>query len=380
MKRQIILAGTFLTFALTQTGISQMNQPPSAVPSCGTEMAMAKMPVELKKLTAAAAAAVQTGELLLYINFNPNGTVVRPGFGNADTLTSSLVDGVRFCPAPLLNQEQKDEIVKLVSDDFSPFNIRVTTDEVEFAAHPRFTKQMCLLSTLPSVIGHPSTTGGVSPFIGVGSRLPGDFAFAFSAAYGNDPRDVAAVISHESAHLLGLGHQHLFADTCSFIYEYHPGFGSGPLAFKPLMGNGIGNGISNWFAQSCPSPTLGPPQIDYDLINSQVVARPDDFPDGPTGGVTDLNSISGVLERPGDVDFVMVNFRNPGPVVITSDNIDLKVSLVNPGGRVMDEFNDPDSTNVIVPSAKGMRYLKIEAASNDNMSAQFMTGTYHVSY
>jgi hypothetical protein len=46
--------------------------------------------------------------------------------------------------------------------------------------------------------------------------------------------------------------------------------------------------------------------------------------------------------------------------------------------RFGDGFNDPDSPNVPVPSLNGMKYLKIEAASNGNMSAQFMTGTYRV--
>ncbi|MGD9560652.1 MAG: hypothetical protein AB7F88_01530 [Pyrinomonadaceae bacterium] len=380
MKSLLILANVMLVAALTQQSAGQFNDPPQSGPTCGTDVAMAKMSNEQKSLMTASAVAAQSDELLLYINFNPNGSVVRSGFGNADTLTTPLVSGQRFCPAPLLDEAQRDEIVRLVSDDYSPFNIRVTTDAAEFAAHPRQTKQMVLITTVASVIGHSSSTGGVSPFSGLGLRLPGDFAFVFSSAYGNDPRSVAAVVSHESGHFLGLGHQHLFTDTCGFLSEYHGGFGSGPLSFNPLMGDGTGEGISNWFAQSCPSPTFGLPQNDYELINSQVVVRPDDFPDEPEGSVVEGTEISGVLEGSGDADLIKINFRNPGPVVITSDNIDLKVSLLNPGGRVMAEFNDPGSTDVTIPFARGMKYLKIEAASNENMSAEFMTGTYHVSY
>ncbi len=44
----------------------------------------------------------------------------------------------------------------------------------------------------------------------------------------------------------------------------------------------------------------------------------------------------------------------------------------------MGEFNDPEDINVTVPKAVGMRYLKVEAASNANMSSQFMTGSYKV--
>jgi hypothetical protein len=279
-----------------------------------------------------------------------------------------------------LTQAQKDEIARLVRDDFSPFNIRVTTDAAEFAAYPRSNKEMCLITTIPQVIGQPSGVAGVSPFIGLGLRLPGDFAFAFSSAIGNTPTDVAAVVSHESSHLLGLGHQHRFGDSCNFLAEYHPGFGSGPLAFDPLMGEAFTDGINNWFAQSCPDPFFGLPQNDYDFINNQVEVRPDDFPDAAGGNTHPAGAFDGILERGGDVDFIRISFKKPGSVTIASDNIDLKVTLLTSGGHVVDEFNDPGSRDVTIPSAGGMRYLKIEAASNDNMSAQFMTGTYRVSF
>ncbi|MGB7068863.1 MAG: hypothetical protein WBD22_05165 [Pyrinomonadaceae bacterium] len=387
MKRLSMIAGTFLLLALTQTVMSQMKGfnhrnpilPKSDRPFCGMEQAMAKMPPELKALMAAEAAAVQENELLLYINFNENGSTVRPGFDSAVNMTSSIITRTSFCPSAQLNQEQKDEIVRLVSDEFSPFNIRITTDASEFYAYPSFRKQMCLITTVPSVIGYPSGVAGVAPFFGMGFRHPGAFAFAFTFQQVN-PNDVAATVSHEVGHLLGLDHQHLFSDTCGYQTEYHPGFGSGPLAFDPLMGAALGDGINNWFAHSCFSRKEGLPQNDYELINSQVVVRPDDFPDEPAGSLVDVNAINGILERAGDADFIKINFMNPGPATITSDNIDLKVSLLSPGGHVLEEFNDQDSTDVFIPSAVGLRYMKIEAASNDNMSAQFMTGRYHISY
>lgn len=380
MKRLVTLAGALLLLAFTQTLWSQTNKETPAGTFCGTDEAMARMPDHLKLMMDSAASASQVNDLLLYINLNPNGSIVRQGFGDADTLTSSIITGTRFCPAPTLSPEQADEIVRLVSDDFSPFNIRVTTDPAEFAAYPRSNKQMCLITTDPSVVGLSPTIAGAAPYRGIGVRLLGEFSFVFSSRLDNDPRQVAAVVSHEVGHLLGLGHQHLFSDSCAFLSEYHGGFGSGPLSFDPLMGLGLSDGINNWFAQSCLSPTEGRSQNDYNLINSQVAVRTDDFPDEPAGSVIGGNTVTGFLERAGDVDFIKINFRNPGPVVITSDNIDLKVTLLNPGGRVLGEFNDPAGTNVLIPSANDKRYLKIEAADNENMSNQFMIGTYRITY
>lgn len=376
MNRSILGSIAFvLAFAFVATA---QNEDTATRPTCGTEQSMAKMPESARQYAIATSAAFRANELLLYLNFN--GGTVRPGFGNADTLTSSIISGVRFCPAPSLTQAQKDEIVRLVRDDFSPFNIRVTTDFAEFQAYPRINKEMCLITTFPSVIGHPSSEGGVSPFASIGLRLPGDLAFVFASPFGNEPVDVAAVVSHESAHLLGLGHQHKFSDTCGLLAEYHPGFGTGPISFDPLMGEATGVGINNWFAQSCIDPFYGVAQNDYELINSQVAVRDDDFPNTPSGGTLSGGEITGILEQAGDVDYMKINFKNPGPVTITSDNIDLKVSVFNNGGKLMGEYNDPFDTNVTIPSVNGLRYLKIEGESNDNMSAQFMTGMYKVTY
>ena len=123
------------------------------------------------------------------------------------------------------------------------------------------------------------------------------------------------------------------------------------------------------------------PQNDFVFLNNQVELRQDDFPNSPTGNNINMApEISGILEQAGDVDFIRINFGNPGPVTITSENIDIKASLYLPNGQLIAEYENPDDTHVIIPSANGMRYLKIEAVSNANMSSQFMTGMYKITY
>src|SRR6185369_13064561 len=103
------------------------------------------------------------------------------------------------CPRPLLTQSQIAEIVRLVEDDFSPFNIHVTTDQTVFFNYPTQFKHLCIITTLPGVISFPSGLGGVSPFIAPGIRLPCNPCFVFASMY-NLIEDIAMVISHESAH------------------------------------------------------------------------------------------------------------------------------------------------------------------------------------
>jgi hypothetical protein len=255
----------------------------------------------------------------------------------------------------------------------------VTTDFNEFLAYPAEFREMALANGTPVQAGFSSGTAGISPFSG--GRIPNALSFTFTNIIFN-PIDIASTISHETGHLFGLDHQNLFTPSCQFLFEYHPGFGSGRLRFNPLMGSGNGDAIYNWFAQSCPSHILGIPQDDFARINSSVSLRPDDFPNVLKPGMPEINNrlITGVLEQGGDVDVLFINFRSPRGVIVTSDNIDLKVTVLAPGGQVLGVFNDPLDRNVIIPEVRGVAFLMVEGESNVNMSSQFMTGTYYISF
>jgi hypothetical protein len=352
-------------------------------PRCGMEEAMANMSAEMKQamLNNTLKTDAQAAELLIFLDFD--GATIRPGFGNAQGgfVTSPLVSGTRTCSPPNLTTEQKNTIIELVEDDFSPFNIQFTTDQSVYDAYPVANKQVCIVTTFPSVLGQPNFVAGVSPFAGLTFRLSNNPCFVFASVYGNLLSEIAFTISHEVGHTMGLGHQSRYDQNCNFSNEYHSGFGTGLLSFVPIMGNSFGKRIINWFAQPCLVPGYGIPQNDFVFLNDQVNLKEDDFPNESTGGSIVLgNEITGVLEQAGDVDFIRINFRNPGPVTITSENIDIKASLFLPNGQLIAEYENPDDTHVTIPSANGLKYLKIEAVSNVNMSSQFMTGQYKITH
>lgn len=319
---------------------------------------------------------VPASEILLYIRFEA--TQVVQGTDNAAGFRSSIISGTRNLPAPNLSTAQQSEIVRRVQSDFSPFNVRVTTDFSEFLAYPSGFREMAVVSTSPTVAGFSNSTAGVAPFSG--ARIPNAMSFTFSSVFANNPIDVASTISHETGHLFGLEHQHLFSSGCLIVQEYHPGFGTGSLRFNPIMGSGLGDSVYNWFAQACRTRLLGIPQDDFAKIGLSVQNRPDDFPDTPQPGnpVVGGNGVSGVLEQGGDVDVLFLNFGTPQRVTVSGHNIDLKVSLLDEGGQVLQVFSDPLERNVVIPQIVGPVFLRVEAEGNANMSAQFMTGTYNV--
>lgn len=374
----LIAVGIFGTASFVS---AQEDVPQAGTYACATDVSSASLYFSIldKQKSRTESADLRAGELLLFLDLD--GAFVTRGNPNSSGTSSPIISRSAICPPPNLTAEKKARIVELVRDDFSPFNIRVTTDQFEFDNYPSSNKQICILTTRPGVVGFDNQTAGVSPFAGLHFRMSSNPSFVFADALGNRVEDVAAVISHESGHGLGLGHQHGYDSACNIRGEYHLGFGSGPLAFLPTMGSGIGVGVSNWFAQPCLEPIFGEAQNDYDLINEQVSVRADDYPDVPGHSlIKEQGIVSGVLERGGDIDYLRLNFRRGGPVTVTSDNIDLKVTLLNAAGVVLAEFNDPDTTSVSIPNAVGVNYLKVEAAGNENMAAQFMTGTYRVNF
>ena len=343
---------------------------------CGTERAMAKLtPAQKQQLRRySVKGSVPANELLLYLHFT--GATIRPGFANATGFVSPLVKGTSNVPPPTMTAAQIAETIELVKDDFSPFNIQITTDYNTFLNYPIAFKQIAIISTLPSTIGM-SGVSGVSPWVGIGTRLFSNPSFTFASTLGNVPEDVANVISHEVGHGLGLTHQGRFTIGCAFDIEYQPNIGTGPLAFGPLMGEALAPSISNWWSQACTHPVDGGPLHDFSLISNQVVLRPDDVPNVAPGGSAST-PFNGVIEKAGDSDLVRVTSGFADFLSVRSSNIDLVASVFATNGTLIGRYIDRDRSGLTFPIPSGASDIRIRPASNANMDAVFMTGRYRL--
>ncbi|WP_018626597.1 M57 family metalloprotease [Niabella aurantiaca] len=345
---------------------------------CGVKFVAANAGAHTKMaaIQTAPMASVPADELLVYLDFD--GAAVSPGQPDATGYKSSIILRNGNCPAPDLSRQQLDQIVERVADDFSPFNIRVTTDYNAFLAYPVENKQITILTTLPNVVGFSSGVNGVAPFSAPGVRKPGDPAFVFTVPIGDNLEEIASIISHETGHCLGLAHQNYFDDQCTQIGEYHPGIGEGPLSFCPIMGS-ADKRVSNWYAQTCINSFWGVALNDFELIHKQVRLVEDDYPDFiEKHAALTSPSVTGVLGVEGDIDFIRMHFKKPTVLTVASENIDLKVSVYTNGGKLTGVYNDPDDTGVTLPRLSGNRILKVEAVDNAYMSSRFMTGRYYI--
>jgi len=352
---------------------------------CGTDAVLANLSAsardELRK--SAVVPLVPANELLLYIHVpTATGTRIFPGTSpDATGFRSTIVNAQRIVGRPDLTQQNINRIIALVKDDFSPFNIRFTTDYNDFLAYPTQNKHICIVSRFPSEIGQGSGISGVAPLAGFGLRTPSNPSFVFAQAIGvNNPEVIAEVISHEVAHTLGLLHQRNYTASCDPAGEYHPTIGTGPLAFSPIMGGGIG-GITNWWSQECLNE-VGLVQHDFDMLSSVVALAPDDLgnpsqladPDAPLATLP----FTGVLNTAGDSDAIRVSLATDAVLRAMSGNADLQASVFETDGTLIGTFNDVGAPNVQFDVTAGTKDIVISAVSNSNMDAQFMTGQYTV--
>lgn len=126
-----------------------------------------------------------------------------------------------------------------VAEDYSPFNINVTT-----AAPPSFANgvaQKMVIGGSGSWMG--ATYGGIS-YVGSFSNDMPNVSFVFSNNLGNgDARYTADAVSHEAGHAFGLNHQSTYSGS-TLTQEYSTGPGNG---VAPLMGNSYSAGRSLWW-------------------------------------------------------------------------------------------------------------------------------------
>ncbi|GAA5131555.1 hypothetical protein GCM10023212_42970 [Luteolibacter yonseiensis] len=221
-----------------------------------------------------------------------------------------------------------------VAEDFSPYEVNVTTDLQAYLRAPQGRRMRCIITPDNFAPG----SGGIA-FGGTFLQSGDTCCWVFM-----DGKAGSDAISHEVGHTLGLHHDGLVKRGDIPAQGYFGGHGSGTASWGPIMGAPYGANVAQWSKGEYPFADQG--QDDLAVMGSNVPLIPDDH--GPTTaqatalrlGTSGAVSNSGVIDSPEDVD--AFTFTTSGGALtlqfnpaVNSPNLDISAKLYNSAGTLV---------------------------------------------
>jgi hypothetical protein len=262
---------------------------------------------------------------------------------------------INAAPANLTDAD-KEKVWQLISEDYRPFHINITTSEAVFNTYPKTRRMRCIFT--PTNTAAPGA-GGVAY---VGSFKTNDDTPCW--VFNSGARAAGEAGSHEVGHTLGLSHD----GRTSPVEEYYQGQGG----WAPIMGVGYYVSLVQWSKGEYANASQK--QDDLSIITSTAYGlgyRTDDYGNTTAAAapltVSSTGSVSnaGLIERTGDAD--MFAFTTTGGnlnLTFTSNaaypDLDILATLYDKNGTVVTTSN-PTGLNASISStlAAGNYYVSV---------------------
>ena len=290
--------------------------------------------------------------------------------------------------ASSFTQAQMTEIWRRTAEDYSPFQINVTTDEAVYLAAPTNRRIRCIITPDNEWYGAAGGVAYINSFTWTGDTP----CWVFSDQLANTARYIAEACSHEIGHTLGLLHDGRISPS----EGYYQGHGSGEVGWAPIMGVGYYQLLVQWSRGEYLSANNKEDDLAIITTQNGFTYRGDQQPGTPSGApalTANGTSVSGsgIIETGSDADTFA--FTTTGGTVslsalgdATSQNLDLLAEIVDANGNVLASSNPDTLTDAAVSTslAAGTYYVRVSGVGRgaplaDGYSDYGSLGQYTIS-
>jgi hypothetical protein len=297
----------------------------------------------------------------------------------SNTVWNSFSDIV--CAPANLSSDALATVFNRIANDYSPFNVTITTDEALFNGTAVNRRMRVIFTETWEWFGQAGGAAFLNTF-GMSNNTP---CFVFTSLLNYNTKTIAEAGSHEMGHTLGLSHQSSYSGT-SMLNQYNYGVGSGETAWAPIMGCAYYRNLSTWH-NGATSNGYNAMQDEVAMITTKLGTQADDYSGTSTGAQTLSGSKSGIINAGADEDCFYVSSAGSTTVTVTpynvgpenaGANLDLVLKVYNSSGALVNTINDPSVLHASAVLNAGEYFVTVSVAANANASAYGMIGKYSI--